>query len=78
MLNAGFCGRCHVCVASRAVMARKLKGLDAVISVSVVEPAMTDQGWRFGDRPGANRDDVNRATYLTHLYGPRDSASPLG
>jgi len=54
--------------ASRAVMARKLKQLEAVISMSVVEPILTDEGWRFGDTPGANRDELNRATYLHEIY----------
>jgi glutathionyl-hydroquinone reductase len=72
-------GRYHLYVAltcpwaSRALMARKLKGLGAVISVAVVEPAMTDQGWRFGDYPGANRDDVNGATYLHEIYTKADA-----
>ena len=35
-----------------------------MISVSVVEPALTDQGWRFGDYPGSDRDELNGATYL--------------
>jgi glutathionyl-hydroquinone reductase len=60
--------------ASRALIARKLKGLGAVISVAVVEPAMTDQGWRFGVYPGANRDDVNGATYLHEIYTKADAA----
>jgi putative glutathione S-transferase len=54
--------------ASRTLIARRLKKLDGVISVSVVEPALTDQGWRFGDYPGANRDDLNGATYMHELY----------
>jgi glutathionyl-hydroquinone reductase len=72
-------GRYHLYVAltcpwaSRALMARKLKGLGAVISVAVVEPAMTDQGWRFGDYSGANRDDVNGATYLHEIYTKADA-----
>ena len=43
-----------------ALLVRKLKGLDDAISVSVVEPGLTDQGWRFGDYPGANRDALNK------------------
>ena len=72
-------GRYHLYVAltcpwaSRALMARKLKGLDAMISVSVVEPAMTDQGWRFGDHPGANLDAINGATYLHEIYTKADA-----
>ncbi len=54
--------------ASRTLIARKLKKLDDVISVSAVEPALSDQGWRFGDYPGADRDTVNGATYLHELY----------
>jgi glutathionyl-hydroquinone reductase len=72
-------GRYHLYVAltcpwaSRTLMARKLKGLGAAISVAVLEPAMTDQGWRFGDYPGANRDDVNGATYLHEIYTKADA-----
>src|SRR5262249_45429461 len=42
------------------------------ISVSVVEPSMTAQGWRFGDYPGANRDTLNGATYLHEIYRGAD------
>jgi putative glutathione S-transferase len=58
--------------ASRALIARKLKKLDEVISVSVVEPALTDQGWRFGDYPGADRDALNGATYMHEIYTKAD------
>jgi putative glutathione S-transferase len=54
--------------ASRTLMARKLKGLEDAISVSVVEPALTDQGWRFGDYPGATQDELNGATYMHEIY----------
>jgi len=54
--------------ASRALMARKLKGLEDIISVSVVEPVLTDQGWRFGIFPGADIDDLNGATYMHEIY----------
>ena len=42
--------------ATRVLIARKLKRLEDVVSVAIVEPVMTDQGWRFGDDPGADRD----------------------
>jgi hypothetical protein len=61
--------------ASRTLIARKLKKLDDVISVSVVEPILSDQGWRFGDYPGSNRDEVNGATYLHEIY---TRADPMG
>lgn len=71
-------GRYHLYVAlicpwaSRTLIGRKLKGLEDVISVSVVEPALTDFGWRFGDFPGADRDTVNGATYLHEIYTKAD------
>jgi putative glutathione S-transferase len=67
-------GRYHLYVAyicpwaSRTLIARKLKKLEDVVSVSVVEPVLSDEGWRFGDYPGSNRDDLNGATYLHELY----------
>ncbi len=45
-----------------------MKKLEDVVSVSVVEPVLSDEGWRFGDYPGSNRDDLNGATYLHELY----------
>jgi putative glutathione S-transferase len=71
-------GRYHLYVAlicpwaSRTLIGRKLKKLDEAISVSVVEPALSDQGWRFGDYPGSDRDIVNGATYLHELYTRAD------
>lgn len=71
-------GRYHLYVAlicpwaSRTLIARRLKGLQDVISVSVVEPILTDQGWRFGDYPGSNRDALNGATYMHELYTRAD------
>ena len=67
-------GRYHLYVAlicpwaSRTLIGRKLKKLDDVISVSVVEPTLTDQGWRFGDYPGSDHDHLNGATYLHEIY----------
>ncbi|MDC7744169.1 glutathione S-transferase family protein [Rhizobium binxianense] len=67
-------GRYHLYVAyicpwaSRTLIGRKLKGLDDVISVSVVEPLLSREGWRFGDYPGATEDHVNGTTYLHEIY----------
>jgi putative glutathione S-transferase len=78
---AGFAaeaGRYHLYVAlicpwaSRTLIARKLKGLESAVSVSVVEPELTDQGWRFGDDPGAGRDGLNGATFLHDVYTRAD------
>lgn len=58
--------------ASRTLIARKLKKLEDIVSISVVEPALTDQGWRFGDYPGSDRDELNGATYMHELYSRAD------
>ena len=58
--------------ATRVLIARKLKRLEDVVTVSIVEPAMTDEGWRFGDDRGATRDAVNGATYLHEIYTSAD------
>ena len=71
-------GRYHLYVAlicpwaSRTLRARAIKKLDGVIPVSVVEPTLSEQGWRFGDYPGSDRDVVNGATYLHELYTRAD------
>ncbi|WP_316676000.1 glutathione S-transferase family protein [uncultured Tolumonas sp.] len=54
--------------ASRTLIARKLKGLEDIISVSVVEPWILDHGWHFGDYPGADRDELNQAEWLHQIY----------
>ena len=37
--------------ATRVLIARKLKRLEDVVTVAIVEPVLTDKGWRFGDTP---------------------------
>ena len=54
--------------ASRALIARKLKGLESLIGVTVVEPQLGAQGWRFGNFPGAQPDPLNNAQYLHEIY----------
>lgn len=77
--SAGFkaeSGRYHLYVAyicpwaSRTLMARKIKGLEEAITLSIVEPELTDEGWRF--TPGA--DPVNGATYMHEIYTRADAA----
>ena len=58
--------------ASRTLIARKLKRLDDAVSITIVEPQIGEQGWRFGDYPGAGRDTLNGATYLHELYSRAD------
>jgi putative glutathione S-transferase len=79
--EAGFkaeTGRYHLYVAltcpwaSRTLIARALKRLEDVISISIVEPKLSDQGWRFGDFPGSTADTVNGATYMHEIYTAAD------
>jgi glutathionyl-hydroquinone reductase len=59
----------HACPWShRTTIFRKLKGLDDVISLSVVHPHMGNKGWRFEDYPGTIPDQVNGSTYLYEVY----------
>jgi glutathionyl-hydroquinone reductase len=67
-------GRYHLYVslacpyAHRTVIFRKLKKLEDVISMSVVEPVMGEQGWEFGSGPGTIPDVVNGAHRLGDIY----------
>jgi putative glutathione S-transferase len=67
-------GRYHLYVslacpyAHRAVIFRKLKQLEDVISMSVVVPVMGERGWEFGDEEGAVPDDVNGKQRLGDIY----------
>ncbi|MFV9614479.1 MAG: glutathione S-transferase family protein [Gammaproteobacteria bacterium] len=75
--EAGFAaelGRYHLYVshacpwAHRTMIFRALKGLQDVISVSVVHPLMPAESWVFGEYPGATEDHINQAHYLYENY----------
>ncbi|MCP8897688.1 glutathione S-transferase family protein [Gilvimarinus xylanilyticus] len=72
-------GRYHLYVAyicpwaSRTLMALQLKGLAELISVSVVNPRLTSEGWRFGGFPGADEDPHWGAKYMHQIYTHADS-----
>lgn len=67
-------GRYHlyVCLAcpwaSRCLMMRKLKGLEEIISLSVVNPVMLEHGWTFEDGPGVIVDPIIDADYMHEIY----------
>ncbi len=54
--------------AHRTLIFRRLKGLEKVISLSVVDPLMAEHGWTFSDGPGCIPDSVNGARYLHEVY----------
>ena len=79
--NGGFAaeaGRYHLYVAlicpwaSRTLMVRKLKGLDDLVPVTVLDPRLTEKVWRFGGRedslPDTQADPLYGAEYLYQLY----------
>ncbi|MHA3092828.1 glutathione S-transferase family protein [Acinetobacter brisouii] len=67
-------GRYHLYVAlicpwaSRTLIARELKGLTEIVSVSVVEPQLSDFGWRFGHAFSADTDSLNHKQYMHEIY----------
>ncbi|WP_338811337.1 glutathione S-transferase C-terminal domain-containing protein (plasmid) [Agrobacterium leguminum] len=73
-------GRYHLFVslscpwASRSLLTRKLKRLEEVITVSVVEPELSQEGWKFG--PQSYREEIGLAAYdyLHQVYALADSS----
>jgi glutathionyl-hydroquinone reductase len=71
-------GRYHLYVslacpwAHRTLIMRVLKGLTDMISVSVVNWLMAEQGWTFAEGPGVVADDVNHAQVLHQVYTAAD------
>jgi len=59
--------------ASRTLIARKLKGLEHLIAVTVVNPVLSAQGWQFGGYPGAEVDPLFGAAHLHELYSRADA-----
>lgn len=71
-------GRYHLYVslacpwAHRTLILRKLKGLESMISVSVVNPLMLDQGWTFAAAEGVVADPIFQADYMHQIYTAAD------
>lgn len=75
--SAGFkaeTGRYHLYVAyicpwaSRTLMVRKLKKLEGVVSVSILNPKLTDKVWAFNGYPEAGSDPLFADDYLYQTY----------
>jgi len=69
-------GRYHLYVSSacpwahRAIIVRKLKKLEGVIGMTIVDPIRDDRGWAFTDAP----DPINRFEFLREAYFASDPA----
>ena len=67
-------GRYHLYIslgcpwAHRTALVWQLKGLQKVIGLSIVDPVISDQGWRFSDYPGCIPDPNYGLDYLWQLY----------
>lgn len=79
--EAGFkaeAGRYHLYVslacpwASRTLIMRKIKGLEEMISLSVVNPYMAEKGWTFAPDEGVIPDPMINADYLYQIYTQAD------
>lgn len=72
-------GRYHLYVslacpwAHRTLMMRSLKGLEAVVGLSIVDAVLSEKGWYFSENPGAIPDSVNQAEYLQEIYVKADA-----
>jgi putative glutathione S-transferase len=71
-------GRYHLYVslacpwASRTVIVRKLKGLEKVIGMTVVDPIRDENGWAFREGLGYSTDSVEGFKYLSEAYAKSD------
>jgi putative glutathione S-transferase len=67
-------GRYHLYVANacpwahRTMIFRKLKKLEHVVSISIVDPFMGEHGWTFGDDPDGTPDEIHGSRALHELY----------
>jgi putative glutathione S-transferase len=73
-------GRYHLYIslacpwASRTLIVRNLKGLDATVGVTVLDPVRDKRGWAFREGPGHSLDPVNGFQFLSQAYAATDPA----
>lgn len=58
--------------AHRTALVRKLRGLEEVISLNVVDYYRDEKGWRFTGRAGSTLDTVNGKEFLSEVYRMAD------
>ncbi|MFE5405964.1 glutathione S-transferase family protein [Streptomyces sp. NPDC056580] len=63
--------------ASRAVVSRRLLGLEEALSMAVADPVQDDRSWRFTLDPGG-RDPVLGIRFLSEAYDRREKGYPGG
>ncbi|WP_405895857.1 glutathione S-transferase C-terminal domain-containing protein [Streptomyces sp. NBC_00104] len=63
--------------ASRAVISRRLLGLEGALSMAVTDPIQDDRSWRFTLDPD-DRDPVLGIRFLKEAYDARESGYPGG
>ncbi|KIZ15521.1 glutathione S-transferase family protein [Streptomyces natalensis] len=63
--------------ASRAVVSRRLLGLEDALSLAIADPIQDDRSWRFTLDPGG-RDPVLGIRYLGEAYDAREQDHPGG
>jgi putative glutathione S-transferase len=71
-------GRYHLYVslacpwAHRTIIVRKLKRLEDVVGMTVVDPIREGRGWAFRDGPGYSKDPLNGFSFLSEAYRATD------
>ena len=58
--------------AHRTIIVRKLKKLEDVIGMTVVDPIRVEQGWAFAEGPGHTMDPINQFKFLSEAYKKTD------
>lgn len=73
-------GRYHLYVsyacpwAHRTIILRRLKGLEEIVGVSVVDPIRDERGWAFREGPNHGVDPINGFGFLAEAYLASDSS----
>jgi putative glutathione S-transferase len=71
-------GRYHLYVswacpwAHRTIIVRKLKQLESVVGMTVVDPIRDENGWAFRKGPGHSLDPINGFNFLSEAYRATD------
>jgi putative glutathione S-transferase len=81
-------GRYHLYVslacpwAHRTIIVRRLKGLEPVIGLTIVDPVRDERGWAFTGAPGTDLDPIHGFDFLSQVYdlmeeGPHHVSVPV-